>query len=61
MTETAVSETELSSLTKEDSKKRLTCGMERPRRLEWMSRRNRRGDDDHEDGSLRSSLGNHKT
>jgi hypothetical protein len=31
------------------------------RSLEWMSRRSRNGDDDHENGSLRSSLGNHKT
>jgi hypothetical protein len=28
--------------------------------LEWMSRRSIGGDDDHEDGSLRSSLDNHK-
>jgi hypothetical protein len=30
------------------------------RSLEWMSRRIRSGVDDHEDGSLTSSLGNHK-
>ncbi len=28
--------------------------------VHFMSRRSRSGDDDHEDGSLRSSLGNHK-
>ncbi len=98
MTVTTTLETELSSHTKEDSKRWSSCGMKRgdasycwetlswelsppldptltfdwddthsslqlysARSLEWMSRRRKSWDDDHEEGSWRSSLGNHKT